>query len=106
MINEVTTVILVDLLTVFSDGNLTKFDSEADFIFLIVLFSNLAVHLFFLIKSSVLELKNCCKRLKNRNKQRPHGRWVELEKLHEVKNQKNYSLTVVSEREEAESVRS
>ena len=51
--NEVTTVLLVDLLTVFSAGNLSKLDLEADLLFLVCLFGNIAVHLFFLIKTSI-----------------------------------------------------
>ena len=55
--NEITTVTLVDLLTVFSAANLTKFDSEADFLFLVCLFGNLVVHLFFLFKTTAVSAK-------------------------------------------------
>ena len=52
--NEVITMALVDLLTVFSAANLAKFDHEADLSFLIVLFGIITVHLFFLIKTTVV----------------------------------------------------
>ena len=64
--NEITTVALVDFLTVFSAANLTKFDSEADIVFLVCLFVNLAVHLFFLIKTTVVKTKESCKKCKNK----------------------------------------
>ena len=60
--NEITTVALVDLLTVFSAANLTKFDSEADIIFLACLFGNLIVHIFFLVKTTVVSTKDSCRR--------------------------------------------
>ena len=62
--NEITTVCLVDLLTVFSTANLSKFDLEADILFLVFLFINLAVHLFFLIKTTVISTKENCKKQK------------------------------------------
>ena len=62
LFNEVTTVFLVDTLTVFSEANLVKFDNEGDLIFLICLFSNLVVHLFFLISSTVSRIKYECKK--------------------------------------------
>ena len=62
LFNEITTVTLVDFLTVFSAANLTKFDLEADIIFLVCLFVNLAVHLFFLIKTTVVKTKESCKK--------------------------------------------
>ena len=66
--NEWTTVILVDSLLIFSAGNLTKFDLEADCFFLACLFGNLCVHLFFLIKSSVVGAKEGCKKRKKKGK--------------------------------------
>ena len=66
--NEVTTVALVDLLTVFSAANLTKFDQEADLLFLIVLFGNVTVHLFFLIKTTVVETRENCRKRKMKGK--------------------------------------
>lgn len=55
--NEVTTVILVDMLTIFSIGNITRFDLESDIVFLAVMIANLVVHMFFLVKSSVVGIK-------------------------------------------------
>mmetsp|Transcript_15832 Transcript_15832/g.21425 ORF Transcript_15832/g.21425 Transcript_15832/m.21425 type:complete len:98 (-) Transcript_15832:493-786(-) len=57
MFNEITTVVLVDTITVFSAANLSRFDLPADIAFLVCLFGNLSVHLFFLIKSSILGAK-------------------------------------------------
>lgn len=62
--NEVTTVVLVDFIIVFSEANLQRFDLPADFIFLTCLFGNLCVHLFFLIKSSVTGVKESCRKRK------------------------------------------
>ena len=62
--NEVTTVILVDLVTIFSAANVNKLDWEGDIAFLSLLFGNLAVHIFFLIKSSVLGMKQKCRKCK------------------------------------------
>ena len=47
--NEVTTVLLVDLLPIFSEGNPFEPVSFMDMFFLICLSSNICVHLFFLI---------------------------------------------------------
>mmetsp|Transcript_38853 Transcript_38853/g.50866 ORF Transcript_38853/g.50866 Transcript_38853/m.50866 type:complete len:257 (-) Transcript_38853:602-1372(-) len=49
--NEVTTVVLVDTICVFSAGNLSHFDFEADIFFLVCLIGNMCVHLFFLLRS-------------------------------------------------------
>mmetsp|Transcript_4056 Transcript_4056/g.5393 ORF Transcript_4056/g.5393 Transcript_4056/m.5393 type:complete len:397 (+) Transcript_4056:1458-2648(+) len=66
--NEVTTVVLVDLLTVFSAGNPFKFDLEADIFFLSCLLGNLCVHLFFLTTSSVHGAKLSMKKRKAQGK--------------------------------------
>ena len=55
--NEATTVVLVDLLTIFSHGNISKFDLEGDIAFLTLLLGNLCVHLFFLFRSTYLGVK-------------------------------------------------
>ena len=55
--NEITTVILVDLLTIFSHGNILKFDLEGDIAFLALLLGNLSVHLYFLFKSTFIGVK-------------------------------------------------
>jgi len=60
--NEMTSVILVDLLVVFSEGNTGEFDFEADVMFMLCLFGNLSVHLFFLSRSSFFNLKLQCRR--------------------------------------------
>ena len=60
--NEITTVILVDVLTIFTDGNPHKPSELMDIIFLVVLFGNIAVHLFFLVKDTVHQTKLKCKR--------------------------------------------
>ena len=66
--NEFTTVMLVDFIVVFSEANLYDFDVPADIIFLSVLFGNLCVHLFFLIKSSVEGVKETCRKRKRQGK--------------------------------------
>ena len=55
--NEVTTVLLVDLLPCFSRANMSPSNFEMDILFLCGLFSNIAVHLFFLVKNSLVSLK-------------------------------------------------
>ena len=60
--NEFTTVILVDLLTVFSAGALQKLDFEGDIGFISILIWLLFVHVFFLVKSSVVAAKRLCKK--------------------------------------------
>ena len=55
--NEVTTIMLVDILSVFSEANSQPMDLEMDMLFLVSLVSNLSVHLYFLIKSSVTSTK-------------------------------------------------
>ena len=62
ILNEVTTVILVDLLLCFSEGNANPDEFELDIAFLACLFANLSVHLFFLIKDSIVSIKESCKR--------------------------------------------
>ena len=81
--NEVTTVILVDSLTVFSEGNAERsLDRNFDYFLLFCLFGNLSVHLFFLIKNVVRSLrlkilkcwrkgKFCCCRFKEKIKKGP-----------------------------------
>ena len=64
--NEFTTVILVDLLLVFSEANQEKFDLEADVFFLACLFGNLCVHIFFLMVNTVHGIKLSCKRQRAR----------------------------------------
>ena len=66
--NEATTVVLVDFLTVFSAARVHDFDLEADIFFLSCLFCNLLVHLVFLIKSSIVEGKEECKKRKRKGK--------------------------------------
>mmetsp|Transcript_8669 Transcript_8669/g.10695 ORF Transcript_8669/g.10695 Transcript_8669/m.10695 type:complete len:406 (-) Transcript_8669:168-1385(-) len=68
LFNEVTTVVLVDLLTVFSAGNQFKFDLEADIFFLSCLLGNLCVHLFFLTTSSLHGAKLSMKKRKAQGK--------------------------------------
>ena len=60
--NEVTTVILVDVLTVFTDGNPHEPSVVMDIIFLVVLFGNISVHLYFLVKDTCYQTKLKCKR--------------------------------------------
>ena len=60
--NEVTTILLVDLLTIFSDGNYMKKEFAMDILFLVCLFSNIAVHMYFLIKDSLHSVRLRCKR--------------------------------------------
>ena len=55
--NEVTTIMLVDILSVFSEANSQPIDLEMDMLFLVSLVSNLSVHLYFLIRSSVSSTK-------------------------------------------------
>jgi len=62
--NEVTTVFLVDILTFFSNGNNFPIGVVVDIAFLVCLFSNLVVHLFFLVKDTVVSSKRKCKRSK------------------------------------------
>ena len=62
LFNELTTVLLVDLLTIFSAGNLHKFDFEADIGFIGILICFMLVHVFFLVKSSVIEAKKKCRK--------------------------------------------
>lgn len=62
-----TTIILVDILTCFSKANTQPLDFEMDIFFLVGLFGNISVHLFFLVKNSVRSLKlaikkRCCKK--------------------------------------------
>ena len=64
--NEATTIVLVDLITIFSLGNNNFFDLEGDIAFLTIIFGNLCVHLVFLIKGSVQYFKLLCKRCKNK----------------------------------------
>ena len=60
--NEITTVILVDVLTVFTDGNPHEPSALMDILFLVVLFGNISVHLYFLVKDTVHQTKLKCKR--------------------------------------------
>ena len=66
--NEYTTVFLADILLIFSPGNVFKIDLEGDCIFLGLLFGNLVVHLFFLIKSTVVDVKESCKKRRREGK--------------------------------------
>ena len=66
--NEITTVVLVDSLVIFSAANLESFDLEADIGFLALLFGNILVHLFFLVKSSVNSVKDSIKKRKAQGK--------------------------------------
>ena len=66
--NEWTTVILVDMLLIFSAGNLEKFDLQADCFFLAVLFGNLCVHLFFLVKSTIVSTKEDCRKARKKRR--------------------------------------
>ena len=66
MVNELTTVFLVDFLTVFSEANPSSFEVEGDSIFLAFLFGNLAIHLFFLAKSTITGARKSCKRCRRR----------------------------------------
>jgi len=68
LFNEYTTVFLVDLLLTFSSGNVSKMDLEGDCIFLGLLLGNVCVHLFFLIKSTVVDIKESCKKRKREGK--------------------------------------
>ena len=62
--NEITIICLIDLLTVFSAANLSKFDSQVDITFLIFILINVAVHLFFLAKSTIIGAKETCRKQK------------------------------------------
>ena len=62
LFNEITTITLVDMLVIFSIANPSPFDLEADIAFLSILFGNLAVHIFFLLKSTCLGMTTDCKR--------------------------------------------
>mmetsp|Transcript_26104 Transcript_26104/g.34907 ORF Transcript_26104/g.34907 Transcript_26104/m.34907 type:complete len:110 (-) Transcript_26104:450-779(-) len=64
--NEVTTVVLVDFVILFSDANLQNIELIGDTTFLVILFGNLAVHIFFLVVSSVVGAKNSCKKRKGK----------------------------------------
>lgn len=66
VVNEITTVILVDSLTIFSPANPIFFDLEGDILFLALLFGNLSIHLFFLLKSAYKGAKKSCKRCRKR----------------------------------------
>ena len=66
--NEWTTILLVDVLLIFSDGNPFNMDLEADCCFLFLLFGNLTVHLFFMIKNTIVATKDDCKRKKREGK--------------------------------------
>ena len=60
--NEVTTIILVDILTCFSGANTMPLDFEMDIFFLVGLFGNIAMHLYFLVKNSLVGIKRSCKK--------------------------------------------
>ena len=60
--NEACTIALVDLLLIFSEGNTRPVNAHLDILFLVALFSNIVVHLYFLIKSSIVDVKLKCKR--------------------------------------------
>jgi len=62
ILNEVTTVILVDLLVALSDANQSRFDLEVDIIFLSCLFGNLSVHIFLLMKNLTRRIYLQCKK--------------------------------------------
>jgi len=62
VVNEVTTVILVDILCLFSDANPADWELEGDIFFLALLFGNLSIHLYFLVRNTVRGAKVCCKR--------------------------------------------
>ena len=74
-----TTVILVDLLTIFSMGNLSNLDLEGDLAFLALLAGNLCVHLFFLVKSTVIGAKEKCRRSKCRCGRRNRAKRAPIE---------------------------
>ena len=61
IMNEVTIVFLVDVLTCFSQANTEPIDYEMDIIFLVGLFGNIAVHLFFLVRNTAGTLKRKCR---------------------------------------------
>mmetsp|Transcript_6845 Transcript_6845/g.9410 ORF Transcript_6845/g.9410 Transcript_6845/m.9410 type:complete len:92 (-) Transcript_6845:854-1129(-) len=62
LFNEYTTVFLVDMLLTFSSGNVFKMDLEGDCIFLGLLFGNVCVHLYFLLKSTFVDVKESIKK--------------------------------------------
>ena len=62
VVNEVTTVILVDILCLFSDANPADWELEGDIFFLALLFGNLSIHLYFLIRNTIRGTKACCRR--------------------------------------------
>ena len=64
--NEVTTVALVDILCSFTPANTSPMDVEMDLLFLVCLIGNISVHLYFLVKSSVVSAKESCYRKKMR----------------------------------------
>ena len=70
LFNEVTAIFLINILPIFSDYNLIGSDAviEADILFLFVLSTNLTVHLFFLIKGSIIDCKRKCRKRCNKAK--------------------------------------
>lgn len=68
--NEVTTIILVEILTCFSQANTKPLDFEMDIFFLVGLFGNITVHLYFLVKNSLYSVKLSCKKKCLRRKQK------------------------------------
>ena len=100
--NEVTTIVLIDMLTIFSAANISRFDLESDFWFLAVLFLNLLVHLFFLVRAAVVGARSSCKRYCRKKKSThlrgPEAATLEIDHLKETtfkqSNQSSPSCTV------------
>jgi len=64
VLNEVTTIVLVDMLVLMTEANQSPFDFETDVAFLLILFGNISVHLFFLMKNTVQSTVITCKKKK------------------------------------------
>lgn len=74
--NEICTIVLVDVLVFFSYANNSEIDTTCDIGFIVCLFSNVAAHLYFLVKDTFLsikeKIKNCCKKKKQEEPSKKH----------------------------------
>ena len=111
------TIVLVDALTMISKGNHRQFKDEADFFFMFILFSNLVVHIFFLVKNTTRNIKLrlmrkrwCCykdlatKRQRAKQAKEKSGEFVQVMQIVKDGDQ-GKELDVIQEDEEEQSNR-
>jgi len=98
--NDICMVILADIICFFSAANNSEIDTTMDITFIAFLFSNVLVHLYFLVKDTVLSLKerikNRCCRKKQRPEEQTAEKKVESEEASDNKGSK-YKLDAIEE---------